>query len=752
MAMETKDYGLDLSKMMSMAQERPMEEQLAQPVAAPGEGKPVEDPNLYDTSSPIDDSVESVKGDMLADKIISQFMVDKEYKKPYEDTCVRAHLNFIGKYKSSFQQSGTSRAFVQVTAPRVINAYARIMEVLAPTSGEDIFVIRPSAMPSMPALTSRMLSVGASRDDISKAVKMHADTAAEIRASKIRDGLDETDWIIKCQTFGIHLMLYGTGIMFGPQAADADVDDIKCKRGIRSKIASGKVRPEISNVSPFEFYPQAGADDVSNMSHATIRRVVDITQLRDFLRKPDLYNVESIEAIMEANPDGDWEAEDWEVEVLGASADTNGSPNGRFVVLDWWGYLTGKDLADAGQDIDKDDYNTQVMANILVCCNRVISIKVSELFRDKLPFYVCPCFHIPHSIFGRGEAESMFDSQDAINAAERGAMDNLSLSMGPQVTVIAERLLDPNSVKKIVPNKIWVVKDTGETGGGDPVKMWMPDLRIGQLDQFQQNRMVLVQDQTMMPNALVGLGGEGVHNRTSSGAAMQYNSAIMPMKAVIRNIEAYVIIPLIYKLSEFYDMLDPNDDMNGDYKVVARGVSGVMAREAESIKLDQYMAAVAQVPEWAERIDIERLGSIKLRNMNIADEKITFSDTELQARREQRAKDKAVQETTMAKMQGDIELEQNQKQKAVTAPLDALIASMEAAPDNSVLKLMLNMELLKMEGMLTPQLAEAFNAEIAKQKIMDAGMIHESVGGQIDREVNTAATMMEANTPKAMRK
>jgi len=392
--------------------------------------------------------------------------------------------------------------------------------------------------------------------------------------------------------------------------------------------------------------------------------------------------------------------------------------------------LSGEDLKDAGHDIPDEELNSQVMAQVWVCCNKVISIRPSKLFRDRLPFYVASYSPVDFSIFGCGVPESMFSSQDAYNACERAKYDNLAASHAPYSEVNVSRLVDPKDVEKIGPKCVIRTRDDiGGTGNNRPAVEYkiIPNI-TQQLEAAQQNILNLIQQQTDIPNVLMATGGEGVHNRTSSGAAMQYNSAITPLKGVIMRLEEDVIVPSMQKLKEFYDMFSKDETIKGDSKVVARGVSGLVAREALLSKMEAFLARAAQVPEWAKQIDMGRYGTLLMQNFGLGYARLTY--TQQEAEENARKAEEANAQAEIMKAQGMADVETGaQKQRAETSPSDMLLQVASEAPEGSPTWAIASKEALRMKGILSPELEEALNVAAQTYVVKSGVEVAKSIHG-----------------------
>ena len=94
--------------------------------------------------------VEKIEPDYFAQKIDSEFNDAKAARLEQEKIFLRAHYNLKGVYDPSYSLEGTtSKAFVQVTAPRIQTAVSMIIPVLMPP-GDKPYTIDATPRETLP--------------------------------------------------------------------------------------------------------------------------------------------------------------------------------------------------------------------------------------------------------------------------------------------------------------------------------------------------------------------------------------------------------------------------------------------------------------------------------------------------------------------------------------------------------------------------------------------------------------------------
>lgn len=714
------------------------------------------------------EKIDEQNSDFLARKTNEEFTRYKGARIIQEQTWLRGHQNYKGVYPSDMDfGNATSRAFVQATRPRVQTAVSMLVPIILPP-GDNAWTIDPTPQPYMPKLVEALIAANTPPDEIRRQVAIKAASAASNMSVKVNDGLTECSFNNIVIRSMLDLCLYGTSVIMGPMVKNntetgKPPDDDKDEPGILKTIANRvkslitgkpaedefeeKYSPGLEVISPFDFYPDPGARSIEECGSVIVRKVLNRTQVRD-LRDTQGFNEEKIDEMLERYPDGNWSPEFWEsiVNISNSQIQMN-APNGRFVVLCRWGYVSGKDLRLAGVDVPEDLIEEQVMANLWTIGNRVISARVSELHRDRVPFYVTPYSVVPHTIWGAGVAEFMFDSQDAINACERAKMDNMALSSRPQVMVNVDRLAQGTNALEIRAGKIWPYRES-EISNGKPVDFFVPDCRLDQIKSVQQDAMQFAQEQTAMPNLLMGMGGEGIHNRTSTGASMQFNAAITPLKAVVFNIEQNLIIPLITSVAKFYAMFSNDPQIKGDYRVNARGVQGLMGREAVAQKVAQFMQFASQNPTWADRVDLTTVFKLMVKDSGLENENIIVADSVYEAK--EKEKQDQQNQQTQQQQQMQMQIANTPRPKAETSQKDAALELAKDASPYPKLQLALINQAIQLFQLSSPEVDAAMQDSLQMAHLNHLDNAHEMASNQVERVNPTPPIQQQSQQQSGM--
>jgi hypothetical protein len=108
------------------------------------------------------------------------------------------------------------------------------------------------------------------------------------------------------------------------------------------------------------------------------------------------------------------------------------------------------------------------------------------------------------------------------------------------------------------------------------------------LMMFDKSRQ-LADEATGIPSYSHGSGAVGGVGRTASGMSMLMGAAAQNIKAVVRNIDDYLLSPLGKSLFAFNMQFNFDKELVGDLDVKARGTESLMRNEVRSQRLLQFM-------------------------------------------------------------------------------------------------------------------------------------------------------------------
>ena len=666
------------------------------PMVTNGQFDPVSDDVAFENDSDLASELESKAAledhsDAICSKTMNEFSVYEAFRLAAEKIRIRAHYNTRGLYDPEIDVSDSKvKPFVKITGPKVQAGIALLVPILLPP-GKPCWSLDPSPKAHIPSVEFALKSKGLPPEQIQAEVDKVARKAADELSVDVWDSLCESGFAPKAYSMIRSATQYGTGIAHGPFVT-------KDKNGIKLDWQS---------LSWWSVYRDPWGKSVEDCNSIITRKVITKSELIK-LKKDKVYSAEKIDKVLNAFPNGNWSPKWWE--MLLNVADNGQAPyptGGRYEVFTRWGYQTGNDIRECGFDADDDSLNEQVMAYAVCVGNETISVGVSDLHSDRLPFYFVPHFAVPDSLDGVGVPEAMFDSQDSVNACERGKINNLAFAVKPMMAVQTDRL-DPRMKNlEIKPGMLWPTISS-EVNRGDPIKEIQVNMHLAEIDGVQQVSKTFASEETGIPNFLQGMGGEGVHNRTEGGARLQFDNAVNSIKTVVFNYENFFIIPFIKKCADAFLKFDDSDRIRGDVRVIATGVQGMIAKENMANDVLQFAQIAASNPEWAKRVDpAAAFGAIvRGRGMTLNDIVLPDSVVQQRAVQQQALSDASAENVANANAQAQA------KVKAETSPVDTVIDAMNRAPDGSLMQITLIRDALQMKGVLSPETAQAIEKQM----------------------------------------
>ena len=605
--------------------------------------------------------------------IKNQYERAKDARLSDEDRWLDAYRNYRGIYSSEVQFTETekSKAFIKVTKTKVLAAYAQVVDVLFagskfpigieprkfPNNVEDTVSYNPNRLTEKKIKDQTNLDykipLNISRPDIAKdlgvyeeklgpiADELEVDTSniqgsmvfepAKVAAQRMEklmhDQLDESEAPKHLRSVAFETCLFGTGVMKGPFAQskeyprwteDGDYDPIM------------ETIPKMEYVSIWDFYPDPDARNMSEAEFTIQRHRLNRSQLRNLKKRPH-FREESIEIAIGYG--ADYYRNYWEDAL---EEDNTSEQIDRFEVLEYWGVLDNElaeeaDLELPDELVDQD----QVQVNIWVCNGQILRLVLNPFTPSRIPYLAVPYELNPYSFFGIGVAENMTDTQLLMNGFMRMAVDNGALS-GNLLIEVDETNLVPGQDLQVYPGKVF--RRQAGAPGQAIFGTKFPNVSQELLMMFDKSRQ-LADEATGIPSYSHGSGAVGGVGRTASGMSMLMGAAAQNIKAVVRNIDDYLLGPLGKSLFAFNMQFNFDPEFVGDLDVKARGTESLMRNEVRSQRLLQFMQMTAN-PQMAPFVKYDFILRELASSMDLDEDKILNDPREA-----------AIQQKMMAELQ-----------------------------------------------------------------------------------------------------
>jgi hypothetical protein len=554
----------------------------------------------------------------------SAFRRSKDHRLSDETRWLMSYRNYRGIYGPEVQFTSTekSQAFVKITKTKVLAAYAQIVDVLFAgnkfpvgveprntpnnVAGEvnydpeqittekvkqraniDFKVARKYARPEIErdlgvykdvlAPVHEELNTGAGSSPTSITFEP-AKKAASMMEKMMHDQLDESQASKHLRAMAFECSLFGTGIIKGPFAYDKEYPRWN-EKGVYSP--EFKTIPKIESVSLWDFYPDPDARSMNEAEFTIQRHRMSRTNIRSLKNRPH-FREESIELAIGYG--SNYVREYWEDALEDSS---NSDDIDRYEILEYWGMLDTEIAEEAGLELPEDMQDrTEVQVNIWICNGQILRLVINPFTPSHIPYHSVPFEMNPYSFFGVGVAENMEDTQLIMNGTLRLAIDNAALS-GNLLVEVDETNLVPGQDMDIYPGKVF--RRQAGAPGQAIFGTKFPNVSQELLMMFDKARQ-LADEATGIPSFSHGSTGVTGVGRTASGMSMLMGAAAMSIKAVVSNVDDYLLAPLGKALFAFNMQFAFDEEYTkGDLEVIAKGTESLMRNEIRSQRLLQFM-------------------------------------------------------------------------------------------------------------------------------------------------------------------
>ena len=581
---------------------------------------------------------ENMEYSPLCSYIKDKYEASKTNRMSDESRWLSAYRNYRGLYSSEvqFTDKEKSQAFVKITKTKVLASYAQIVDVLMAGSRFPIG-IEPRKYPNnvapevsydpqktdVEALSdTQAIRMGVYADKLEK-VKENveegtgdgpsalifepAKKAAQNLEKKIHDQLGETEASKHLRTVAFEMSLFGTGILKGPFAFDKEYPRWN-EEGDYDPLF--ETIPKVEACSIWDFYPDPAARSITECDYVVQRHRMNRSEVRSLKNRP-FFREESIELAIEMG--ASYVPAYWEDVLEDSNVNTELD---RFEVLEFWGMMDSETAEEAGLELPEESED-QIQVNAWICNGQILRLVLNPFTPKRIPYNAAPYELNPYSFFGIGVAENMEDTQLLMNGFMRLAVDNAALSSNLLIE-IDETNLVPGQNLDVYPGKVF--RRQAGSPGQAIFGTKFPNVTNECLQMFDKARQ-LSDEATGMPSFAHGMTGVQGVGRTASGMSMLMGAAAQNIKAVVRNIDDYLLSPLGKALFAFNMQFAFNPEFVGDLEVMARGTESLMRNEVRSQRLLQFMQMSAN-PQTAPFVKYDYILRELAASMDLDEDKI----------------------------------------------------------------------------------------------------------------------------------
>ena len=676
----------------------------------------------------------------LGANLLSTFNKYKSDRQQVEQKWMRNLRQYMGIYDPDVERqlsAKRSKAYPRITRVKCISVLARIMNLMFPGNERNWELkASPSAdmnpddvMDAIERLRQKNEEMGIQSnlpdEEIQEAVDALADERAKDLVKHIDDqmqeiGGDQTlDYVALNRKVLASGIMYGVGILRGPfvrivPSTRWEMDE----QGTPVPREVERYKPLYEFLPVWDFYPDMSSKNLMVDADGYFTRVVmSRSQLRELGERPDFIKPQILKVI-ERHKNGNYTPQSFETELRSMGTKANINPqkvdgNGKYEIICWHGPISGSQLKEVGAEVADDRLADDLMAEVWMVEGMIIKADVNAwraMGMDVRTTHVFMFDEDDTSPVGNGLPNVMRDSQMAIAAASRMLLDNAGVVAGPNLEVNTDLLRADQDISGTHAYKTWYREGSGPDAQYPAVRNVQIDAHLPELLQVIDLFMKFADAETFVGPATGGDMERGPSEpmRTAAGASMIRGDAALPFKDIVRNFDTFtqsVILSLVW----FNRKFNP-DAAEGDYNVVARGASSLIAKEVRGMQLD--MLAQSLTPEERMYVDERKLIEGRFATRDMQD--MLVSDEEYRRRKtsEQQSNEEQ-QDLAVRKMEAEIRDVLSNAFKNIAQGQKNTVGA-DAAAVQSVLKIL--------EAGMKEELD---NAELIKRQA-------EAVGGQLE--------------------
>jgi len=546
----------------------------------------------------------------------------EQYKKDRRETelqWLRNLRQFRGIYDPEIKKNisaDQSSAYPKITRTKVIGTVSRLMEMLFPQT-EKNWGIAPSPLPDLSIgdtqavldqLQAENPGTELTTEQIEAAVFDYAKEKSERMSMMMEDQLDEVEYITLARRIVFSAVLYSVGILKGPQVINK-----KSRTWTKDPLNGQYKATEIEKYVPFyevasvwDWYPDLSAKSLKQMDGSFFRHVMSRNQVSELTKRPD-FMAEVLRKWLAANPQGNYKELHWETELRtkGDRSNLTDLSGRKYELWEYWGMASGHELKACGVAVNEAQLASEFEVNMWGIGDTIIKSKLNPYEARIRPHHVFIYEEDDINLLGNGLPQVMRDSQLAICEATRMLLDNASVVCGP-ILEINSNLLVPGQSLDIHAFKTFLREGQGQDASARAVQQVTVDGHLVELKGIVDMFRDMADTETALPPSAMGdvTRGGSEALRTQGNLSMLLGAAALPIRDTVRNFDTFTT-SFISSLYQWNMEFNDDETIKGDYSVIARGSTSLIAKEVRSINLDQFAATLT--PEERAYLDTEKV-------------------------------------------------------------------------------------------------------------------------------------------------
>lgn len=580
---------------------------------------------------------------------------------PAEQKFLRNLRQYLGVYDPDIERQlpkNRSRAYPRLTRMKCISMLSRLMNLMFP-GNEDNWELKASPSPEMsPEMVAQAVnelmatlqaeageggSVQLTQELVAEAVRNLAEKQALQVTALIKDQLAELgggqtcDWIALNRKVVDSGIKYGIGVLEGPYVRKVQVSGWMLEAEPTQNPTTGQMlagtfrpvektiyKPQYDHLSVWDFYPDMSARSLPGEGYFK-RKVLGRSALRKLANRPDFFE-RMIKEVLIQFPGGNYKAKSWENELktmgLSVHADSQSQQSSgreKYEIIIWNGPVSAQTLREAGADVPDQFLADDVEAELWMVDNWVIKAEVNawrKLGIDMQQVHVFCFDEDDTSPIGQGLPGIVRDSQLSICAATRMSIDNASVTCGPNLEVNTALLRLDQDLTGVEAYKLWYRDDDGPSAQFPAVRPVQVEGHLAELQSLVRMFLDFAEMETFIGP---GTGGDlqkmpSEPMRTAAGASMLRGDAALPFKDIVRNYDSFTQ-STIWSMVQFNKKFNPDEAPEGDYDVIPRGATSLIAKEVRGAQID--ILSQTLTPDELDHVDDRKMVEAKFSSRDM---------------------------------------------------------------------------------------------------------------------------------------
>ena len=488
--------------------------------------------------------------------------------------------------------SAGSTVFPNITQPYCDAVSARYSDMVLPTDDRNFAIepvkdnnrapppipasqpSQPPAQPGQPPIQPQPTQQDQARMEQAR-LKAENSRKAKLAEDHIDDWLQVSQYHGEMRQVIDDSVRIGSGVIKGPVPVKRKISKwIKGADGVSKMGVIEEIHPDSVRIDPWNFFPDpACGESIHNGSYTFERDYITEKKLEDLIGVPGYLERQINKCISE----GPGNRKEHDGHKRSSSKD-------QFEI--WYVHIEIKAEELIACGCEGVESKKGYPALITMVNNHVIRAALNPMDSGVFPYEILPWKRRPGMPWGMGLARQLRTPQRMVTAATRRLADNAGLGSGPMF-VVRRGVQPENGIWEIAPLKVWVEEDDSTGNATAPVSAVVIPMMQVELTNIIQLAMKMAEDVTGMPQLMQGQQ-EGVTPEAVGTITIRNNNAnsVLRRMARIFDVATSAVIRKYHAwLNEYVD----DDEMKGDFQVVARASTALVERDIQSQEMTNVL-------------------------------------------------------------------------------------------------------------------------------------------------------------------